>query len=185
MKLIKISSVLAGLFLGGLALASCSDANEYKDYNSDNPSFVPNYTDSTSVEHPDSLAGYTYERAAGIKTNAFGKDIEGYVEKIVFESDSAIVTMSVDSATINQIPNTYTWYDDSNTDETPKYEYTYSATTGNIEILKKVTDDKGNVSKSTAFTGVALTGTYKNEPIEVLVVSHYGDVPSQTYLIRQ
>ena len=66
------------------------------------------------------------------------------------------------------------------TSNLPYYEYTYSNTTGRVEILKRVVDDKGKVSKSAIFTGVAVSGKR-----EVLTVVHYGDTPVQSYLVKQ
>jgi hypothetical protein len=73
-----------------------------------------------------------------------------------------------------------TWVDESNTSALPYYEYTYSKNTGKLEILKRVVDDKGKVSKTAIFTGVAVSGTS-----EVITLSHFGDTPVQTYLVKQ
>ena len=81
--------------------------------------------------------------------------------------------------------DSYTWTDDSNNDATPKYEYTYSNVTGRVEILKMVKNDKGAVSKSAIFTGIVVSGTLNGNAIDVITLSHFGDVPSQTYLVRQ
>ena len=77
------------------------------------------------------------------------------------------------------IKNTATWLDDSNTEAVPQYEYTYSPTTGNFSILKLVKDDSGKVSKVTVFTGVAVS-----ESRDVITISHFGDTPVQTYLVK-
>ena len=81
--------------------------------------------------------------------------------------------------------NAYTWTDDSNNEKTPKYEYTYSSVTGRVEIFKMVKNDKGAVSKSAIFTGIAVSGTLNRVATDVITLSHFGDVPSQTYLVRQ
>ena len=73
-----------------------------------------------------------------------------------------------------------TWVDESNTEFLPYYEYTYSETTGSFEILKRVVDDRGAVSKSAIFTGVAVSGSR-----EVITVAHFGDTPVQSYLVKQ
>lgn len=171
---------LALAFLAGLGLASCDDADEYKDAQTDNPSYVDNYNDSTKVAHPDSLAATSWVRGQGMKFNAYGHEIQGYVESIVFEKDSCTVKMSKPANANEDIASTAIWTDESNTAETPKYEYTYSPYTGVVEILKKTEDDKHRVTKKTIFTCVATIGTK-----EVLTVSHFGDIPSQTYLVKQ
>ena len=73
-----------------------------------------------------------------------------------------------------------TWTDESNTERQPYYEYNYSATTGRLEILKLVRDDKGNISKSAVFVGIAVSGKK-----EVITLAHFGDTPVQTYLVKQ
>lgn len=172
-KIFSISTVI-GYCLLAIGLTSCGDANEYEDVNTDNPSWVNGYTDSLSIAHPESIANTTWVRGTGLKTNAYGEEIQGFVESINFVSaDSVAVKMSE-----GKTPGT--WVDESNTESLPYYEYTYSNTTGRIEILKRVTDDKGKVSKSAIFTGVAVSGKQ-----EVITIAHFGDTPVQTYLVRQ
>lgn len=161
-------------FLMGVLLTSCDDANEYEDARTDNPSWVDGYTDTLSISHPETLAGTTWLRGSGMKTNAYGKEIQGFVERLTFASaDSVSVKMS-------QGVTEGTWVDESNTDFLPYYEYTYSNITGKVEILKRIVDDKGKVSKSPIFTGVAVSGKQ-----QVLTIAHYGDTPVQTYLVKQ
>ena len=157
-----------------IALASCSDANEYEDTNTANPSWVDGYTDSLNIPHPETIAGTRWVRASGMKTNAFGQEVQGFVESVNFVSaDSAAVKMS-------QGVTEGTWVDESNTDHLPYYEYTYSNVTGKVEILKLTKNDKGAVTKSAIFTGIAVSGSR-----EVLTLAHFGDTPVQTYLVKQ
>lgn len=188
MKLISKTILLSGLFLAAFAFASCDNDVDFGDTNTNSPSLVPDYNDSTTVVHPESLANTSWTRGTGIKKNAFGQDIEGYVESLSFETDSVVVKMS-EPASIAQLSDdakdSYTWTDDSNNDATPKYEYTYSNVTGRVEILKMVKNDKGAVSKSAIFTGIVVSGTLNGNAIDVITLSHFGDVPSQTYLVKQ
>ena len=175
-SVLGFSFILTTLPLGGLgwALTSCGDANEFEDVNTDNPSWVNGYTDSLSIAHPESIANTTWVRGTGLKTNAYGEEIQGFVESLSFVSaDSVAVKMS-------EGKTSGTWVDESNTANLPYYEYSYSNTTGRIEILKRVVDDKGKVSKSAIFTGVAVSGKQ-----EVITIAHFGDTPVQTYLVRQ
>lgn len=156
------------------AFISCSDANEYEDAQTNNPSWVNGYTDSLKIAHPESLAGTRWVRGTGIKTNAYGEEIQGFVESVNFVSaDSVSVKMS-------QGASSGTWVDESNTEYLPYYEYTYSAITGKVEILKQTKNEKGAVTKTAVFTGVAVNGTR-----EVLTIAHFGDTPVQSYLIKQ
>lgn len=187
MKLIAKSIILSGVLLAGMVMASCDDANEYEDARTDNPSFVVNYTDSTEIQHPETIANTTWVRASGIKYNAFGQEIQGYVESLAFENDSVVVKMS-EPATVAQLgdgASAYTWTDDSNSEATPKYAYVYSSTTGRVEISKLVKDDKGNVSPTVILSGIFVSGTLNGNAIDVLTVSHFSDTPVQTYLVRQ
>lgn len=187
MKLITKSIILSGVLLAGMAMASCDDANEYEDARTDNPSFVVNYTDSTEVQHPETIGNTTWVRGSGIKYNAFGQEIQGYVESMAFEDDSVAVKMS-EPATVAQLGDAaanYTWTDDSNNEATPKYAYTYSPTTGRVEISKLIKDEKGNISPTVIFTGTFVSGTLHGNAIDVLTVSHFSDTPVQTYLVRQ
>lgn len=163
-------AVVAGISL----TTACSDANEFEDVNTDNPSWVPNYNDSLAIAHPETLASTRWVRANGVKLNAYGEEVQGFVESLNFATaDSVSVKMSQGAS-----QGTYT--DESNTEAQPYYEYTYSNTTGRVEILKLVRDDKGNISKSAVFVGVAVSGTK-----ETITIAHFGDTPTQTYLVRQ
>ena len=170
--LIALSFIICQLSFS-VALTSCDDANEYEDTNTDNPSWVTGYNDSLQIAHPQSLAGTRWVRGTGLKLNAYGEEVQGFVESLNFVSaDSVAVKMSLGTTA-------GTWVDESNTDYLPYYEYTYSEKTGSFEILKRVVDDRGAVSKSAIFTGVAVSGTR-----EVITVAHFGDTPVQTYLVK-
>ena len=100
--------------------------------------------------------------------------MQGFVESLNFISaDSVAVKMS-------QGTTEGTWTDDSNTEKLPYYEYTYNSGTGSVQILKRTVNDKGAVSKTAIFSGVAVSGTK-----EVLTLIHYGDTPVQSYLVKQ
>ena len=143
-KLTALSFIIC-LLSFGLTLNSCGDANEFEDTNTDNLSWVDNYNDSLKIAHPQSLAGTKWVRGTGIKANAYGQEVQGFVESIDFVSaDSVAVKMS-------QGTTEGTWVDESNTEYLPYYEYTYSEGTGRVEILKRIVDDKGKVSKSAIF----------------------------------
>ena len=166
-------AAIALLFAAGVA-SSCSDANEYEDVNTDNPSWVANYSDSLKVAHPDLLDGTIWLRGSAQKANAFGNEVQGFVESLNFaRPDSVVVKMS-------QGTTEGTWKDESNTEAQPYYEYTYSAITGRLDILKLVRDDKGNISKSAVFVGIAVSGKQ-----DIITLVHYGDTPVQTYLVKQ
>ena len=168
----SIFAVIAAL-TAGLAITSCSDANEYEDFNADNKSWVTNYNDSTAVPHPESLASTKWVRGTGIKQSAFGQEVQGFVESLDFVSaDSVAVKMS-------QGTTEGTWVDDSNTEKLPLYEYSYSESTGRIQILQR-TENKGKVTKNAIFVGVAVSGQQ-----ETITIVHYGDTPAQTYLVKQ
>lgn len=175
MKTFRMTMIAAMALLFGAGLASsCGDANEYEDANTDNPSWVKNYNDTMKIAHPESLASTIWVRGTDIKKNAYGKEVQGFVESLRFiTADSVAVKMS-------QGATEGVWVDDSNTERTPYYEYTYSNTTGRVEILKTTKDDKGKVSKTSIFTGVAVSGKQ-----EVLTIAHYGDTPVQSYLVKQ
>ena len=188
MTLTSMTILFSGLFIATVPFAACDNDVDYEDTNTNNPSFVENYNDSTVVAHPESLANTSWKRGSGIKKNAFGQDIEGYVESLSFENDSVVVKMSEPESMAqlsSDAKDSYTWTDDSNNDATPKYEYTYSNVTGTLEILKMVKNDKGAVSKSAVFTGVVVSGTQNGKAVDVITLSHFGDVPSQTYLLKQ
>lgn len=160
--------------LMGVAVASCSDANEYEDTDTANPTWVKGYTDSLKIAHPETVAGTRWVRASGLKTNAFGQEVQGFVENVSFVSaDSASVKMS-------KGVTEGTWVDESNTNALPYYEYTYSNVTGKVEILKQTKNDKGAITKSAIFTGIVVSGDR-----EVLTLAHFGDTPVQTYLVKQ
>lgn len=167
MNTIKKSIFAVFAVVAGLSLATaCSDANEYENANTNNPAW--------SGSHPEELTGTKWVRGSGIKFNAYGEEIQGFVESLNFaKADSVAVKMS-------QGVTEGTWVDESNTSALPYYEYTYSKNTGKLEILKRVVDDKGKVSKTAIFTGVAVSGTS-----EVITLSHFGDTPVQTYLVKQ
>ena len=175
MKKFKLTMIAAMALLFGAGLAcSCSDANEYEDTDTDNPSWVKGYNDTLKIDHPETLANSKWVRASGMKTNAYGEEVQGFVESLNFATaDSVSVKMS-------QGTTEGTWTDESNTESQPFYEYTYSSTTGHLEIMKLVRDEKGNISKSAVFVGVATLGEK-----ELLTVVHYGDTPVQTYLVKQ
>ena len=160
--------------VAGISLTTaCSDANEYKDARTDNPSWIENYTDSTKIAHPESLANTRWVRGTGIKTNALGQEVQGFVESLNFVSADSVAVKMSEGATAG------TWVDDSNTEKLPYYEYTYSVNTGRIEILKE-TKNGNTVTKSAIFTGVAVSGL-----LDVITLAHYGDTPVQTYLVKQ
>ena len=172
-----IFSIVA--IIAGVSFYSCSDANEYGQTNTDNPSWISeNYNDSVNVPHPESLRGTTWNRQSGLKTNAYGEEVQGFVANLVFQADADSV-----SVTMNEGATSGTWTDASNTEALPYYEYTYSNITGKIDILKLTVDEKGKVSKSSIFTGIAVINTKTNR--EILTICHYGDTPTQTYLVKQ
>lgn len=171
--LVSLSFIICHLSFS-LTLTSCGDANEYEDAFTDNPSWVEGYTDSLQIAHPESLASTTWVRGNGVKVNAYGVEVQGFVESLSFVSaDSVSVKMS-------QGATEGTWTDDSNTEKTPLYEYKYNNVTGTVDILKRVVNDKGAVTKQTIFQGIAVDGKQT-----VLTVVHYGDSPIQTYLVKQ
>lgn len=173
-KTFKNTMIAMAALLTGTAIASCSDANEYEDFDANNPSWVDGYHDSLKIAHPETLTATKWVRATGLKVNAYGDDVQGFVESVNFVSaDSVAVKMS-------QGTTEGTWIDDSNTKKLPYYEYTYSNVTGKVEILKLTKNDKGAITKSAIFTGVAVGGSR-----EVMTLVHYGDVPLQTYLVKQ
>ena len=173
MKKFKITMMAAVSLLMGVSMTSCSDANEYEDTDTNNKSWVSNYNDSTAVPHPETLANTNWVRGTGIKTNAYGQEVQGFVESLNFVStDSVSVKMS-------QGTTEGTWVDDSNTEKLPLYEYDYSATTGKVQILQR-TVNKGQVTKKAIFVGVAVSSTQ-----DVITIVHYGDTPAQTYLVKQ
>ena len=164
--------MVVGAALLAVGISSCSDANEFEDTNTNNPSWVDNYNDSTAVPHPESLANTTWVRG-NIKSNAYGETVQGFVESLNFVStDSVAVKMSQGSTE-------GTWVDESNTEKLPLYEYTYSTATGRIQILQ-VLNNNGKITKKAIFIGVAVNGRQ-----DVITIVHYGDTPAQTYLVKQ
>ena len=168
MNTIKKSIFAVFAVVAGLSLTTaCSDANEYENANTNNPAW--------SGSHPEELTGTKWVRGSGIKYNAYGQEVQGFVESLDFvKADSVAVKMS-------EGITSGTWKDDSNTEGTPYYEYKYSNVTGTVEILKESKNDKGAVTKTTIFTGVAVTSGTK----EIITLSHFGDIPVQTYLVKQ
>lgn len=168
MNTIKKSIFAVFAVVAGLSLTTaCSDANEYENANTNNPAW--------SGSHPEDLTGTKWVRGSGIKYNAFGEEVQGFVESLDFvKADSVAVKMS-------EGITSGTWKDDSNTEETPYYEYKYSNVTGTVEILMESKNDKGAVTKTTIFTGVAVISGTK----EIITLSHFGDIPVQTYLVKQ
>lgn len=174
MKIFKKTMIACMAALVGVSIASCSDANEYEDARTDNPSWVDRYTDSLNISHPETVANTKWVRATGIKKNAYGEEIQGFVESIHFVSADSVAVKMSEGATAG------TWVDDSNNEEIPYYEYKYTSNTGTVEIIKMIVDEKGARSPKTVFTGVAVS-----DKQEVLTVVHYGDTPVQTYLVKQ
>ncbi len=170
----KKSIVGAMALLFGICLTSCSDANEYGGSNTSNPSWVEKYTDSLVISHPETLANSSWVRGSGMKRNVYGQEIQGFVESLNFVSADSVKVKMSEGVTAG------TWNDESNTEATPLYEYTYASNTGKFQIMKRVVDDKGKVSKSAIFTGVAVS-----EKQEVITIAHFGDTPVQTYLVKQ
>lgn len=175
MKLFKKLIPAGAAALLAVGFAACEDACDYDDVRTDNPSWVKDYTDTLTIAHPDSLTGWVWVRGEGIKYNAYGEEIQGYVESIEFFSkDSCIVTQSqgTTAGTMGA--------DDTNTRENP-YKYYYTNVTGTLNIVKTVTNDKGILSEVTLISGTAVSGTKYGD---LLTVCHFGDTPAQTYLVR-
>lgn len=181
MKTLKIFALAALTLLAGVTLGSCSDACDYLDTETDNPSWVPNYNDSTKVPHPAALTGTTWVRQSGLKTNAFGEDVQGFVESIQFvKEDSCVVKMSEPQFPAHFNSSNITWVDESNTEATPLYFYAYSDVTGAFTVKKTVIDDKNKVSLVDILSGVAVSGSRN-----VITVAHFGDTPTQSYLVQK
>lgn len=174
MNKFKKSIFAAFAVVAGISLTTaCSDANEFEDTNTNNKSWVINYNDSMAVPHPETLTSTKWVRGTGIKQNAYGQEVQGFVESLDFVSaDSVAVKMSKGTTE-------GTWVDDSNTEKLPLYEYSYSESTGRIQILQR-TENKGKVTKNAIFVGVAVSGQQ-----ETITIVHYGDTPAQTYLVKQ
>ncbi len=168
MKLFDKSILAAAALLLTMGFVACEDANEFEDARTDNPAW--------GMEHPDSLAQQVWVRGEGIKFNAYGEEVQGFVESMDFYTkDSVVVTMSKGKTAGTM------GADDSNTRKNP-YEYEYVKETGTLKVLKEVKDERGNTSKIELFSGVA-SGDAKHGV--VLTVVHYGDTPAQTYLVRK
>lgn len=174
MKIFKKTMMACMAVLMGVSITSCGDANEYEDARTDNPSWVDRYTDSLNIAHPETIANTKWVRGTGIKKNAYGEEIQGFVESLDFVSENSVVVKMSEGTTSG------TWVDDSNTEDQPYYEYKYSSMTGTVEIIKITRDEKGSPSPTTIFTGVAVIGKK-----EVLTIVHFGDTPVQTYLVKQ
>lgn len=174
---IKSYILASAALLAGTCLMSCEDANEFKDTNTSSLSF--------GNEHPESIANTKWVRAQGLDYNAYGEEVQGFVESLdFFCEDSVHVKMS-------QGLTQGTWTDDSNTEKDPSYEYIYTPAqydkdgnlanaeaVGRVEINKITLTSKG-VSKTTLFIGVVSANP------NVITLSHYGDVPNKTYLVKQ
>ena len=158
--------------LMGAGFASCTDANEYEDAKTSNPSWVDNYTDSLDIQHPETLANTKWVRGTGLKVNVYGEEIQGFVESLDFISADAVAVKMSEGTTSGQ------WVDDSNTEDCPYYEYTYIS--GKLTILKETKQDNGSTTKDPIFIGYAVLGKQ-----EVLTICHYSDSPVQTYLVKQ
>ena len=92
MNKFRLSIITVVTSLLGLGMVSCSKANEYEDTNTDNPSWVDNYSNSQEVSHHDALTGTKWVRASGVKKNAYGEEVQGFVESLDFvKADSVIV----------------------------------------------------------------------------------------------
>lgn len=179
MKALKKTVFAVAALLAGFSIAACEDANEYEDAYTQNPGWAGNYNDTLKIAHPETIANTYWVRGSGLKTNVNGEEIQGYVESLEFVDGTYVVVKMSEGIIPASIKNTATWLDDSNTEELPQYEYTYSPVTGKIDILKTVIDDKGKVSKVNIFTAVVVS-----EKQEVLTVAHFGDTPVQTYLVK-
>ena len=148
----------AAILVLGLGLTSCSDANEYEDSYTDNPQYAEQY--------PESIDGTTWVRGTGMKYSALGEEIQGFVDTLqFFSADSVYVKMS-------QGVTNGTW-----TNESGKFKYVYSSKDGVVEIKKK-SDPKVN-----SFSGRAIIAAHNNK--DVIILSHFGDTPSQTYLVKE
>ena len=156
--------------IAGFGIASCADANDYEDANTDNPTWTSDYENAV---HPESLSNTTWLRGSGFKKNAFGEEVQGFVESLTFVSTDSVEVKMSEGTTSG------TWNDESNTEKTPRYKYVYSAVTGKVDIVKSTKDDKG-ISETVIFTGIAVS-----DKQEVLTIVHYGDTPAQTYLVKQ
>lgn len=165
-------SIFAAAALLAVGFVACDDACEYEDTRTDNPSWVKGYNDSLAISHPDSLAQQFFLRGEGIKFNAYGEEVQGYVESMDFITKDTVIVVMSQGKTAGTM----------GADDSGKFEYEYNVETGNLRVLKEMIDDKGKVSKVEIFSGVAVSGTKHGD---ILTVMHYGDIPAQTYLVRQ
>lgn len=172
MKLFNKSLLAGAALMLAVGFVACEDANEFEDARTDNPSWAGKYNDSLDIAHPDSLAQQSWVRGHGIKYNALGEEVQGYVESMNFTADSVTVKMSEGTTK-------GTW----GVDDSGIYEYEYIHETGTLTVLKSVKDDKGNLSKVALFVGIAVSGSKQHG--DILTVVHYGDTPAQTYLVRE
>lgn len=192
MKVLKKYFIAVAAIVMGTCFTACSDANEFEDANTANPSWVDGYTDSLKIQHPESIEGTVWERTAGLKYNAYGQNVMGYVESLAFyNADSVVVKMSDVDANGNKINvdadgkaifETATWKDESNTKKNPAYLYEYNPASGAISIISATTDSKGKVTKTTIFSAVVVTRG-EGQPA-VLTISHTTDTPVQTYMTQ-
>ena len=174
MKLFKKTMFVCATLLIAAGFAACSDANEYEDAQTDNPSWVDGYSEDATIPHPETIAGTKWIRGTGIKYNVYGEEIQGFVESLEFVSEDSVAVKMSEGVTSG------TWVDESNTEATPLYYYDYSSVKGAVEIKKTTYDDKGTPSRTTIFYGVAVSGKQ-----DMMTVVHYGDTPVQTYLVKQ
>ena len=163
MKTFRNITMAAVSLLMGISFTACSDANEYKDANTTNPSF--------SNSHPESVANTKWVRGSGIKFNSKGQEIQGFVESMDFISETEVVVKMSQGVTESS-----TWLDESNTEALPAYLYEYSSTTGTLVVNKRITENNKTYDVE-VFRGVVTDN--------ILTIAHYGDVPLQTYLVKQ
>lgn len=169
MKAIKKSIIAIAAVALAVCSTACTDACDYLDNDTNNPSFGKN--------HPESITGSVWNRAA-LKKNADGQTVMGYVEKLdFFKEDSVNVVMSDTLANGSKINvgadgkslfSTATWKNES-----AGYKYEYNHDSGALDIFE--VDKKG--SRTTKFSAVVTA--------DVIVISHTTDVPSQTYLKKE
>ncbi len=178
MKVLKniVPAFLA--LLATTAFVACNDANEYEDTNTDPYSAVTGYNDSLTIEHPSTLSGTTWLRASGLNVNAYGEDVQGYIESVQFIDETYCVVVMSEPDNPSSISNSATWLDESNTDDDPNYEYNYSSANGSVDIYSYVEDSKGNISRTNIMSGSVVIGNQT-----VLSIAHFGDTPQTSYLL--
>lgn len=171
MKNIKQYVLLSAILMLGSCFVACEEANEFEDTKTGNPTWAKDYE---KAPHPETLANTKWERGSGLKYNAYGEEVQGFVESMdFFCADSVVITMS-------QGCTEGSWTDESNSAAIPAYEYVYSEATGKVEVMKQIKDEKGKVSKTVIFTGIAVSGKK-----EIMTVCHFGDTPVQSYLVKK